>query len=79
MKEPSQDDGGLSMLRIRLSFYLVLLSYKKLVEKFRQKLAGVQVLPQDGVVLADNNGTSQSKHMLWECFCIILVLIIVSA
>jgi len=66
------------MLRVRLSFFVVLLSYKKLVEKFRQKLAGVQVLPQDGIVLADDNGTSQSKHILWKCFFIILVLIIVS-
>jgi len=73
-----QDDGGLSMLRVRLSFFLVLLCYKELVEKFRQKLAGVQVLPQDGVVLADDNGTSPSKLMLRECFFIILVLTIVS-
>ena len=66
------------MLGVRLSFFVVLLSYKKLVEKFRQKLAGVQVLPQDGVVLADDNGTSQAKLTLRECFFIILVLIIVS-
>ena len=76
MKEPSQDDGSLSLLRIRLSFFVVLLSYKKFVDKFRQKLTGVQVLPQDGVVLADDNGTSQSKLTLRESFFIILVLII---
>ena len=66
------------MLRVRLGFFLFLLGYKKLVDKFRQKLAGVQVLPQDGVVLADDKGTSQSKLVLRECFFIILVLIIVS-
>jgi len=66
------------MLRVKFSFFLFLLHYKELVDKFRQKLAGVQVLPQDGVVLADDNGTSHSKLMFWESFFIILVLIIIS-
>lgn len=66
------------MLRVRLSFFLILLRYEKLVKKFRQKLAGVQVLPEDRVVAAYDNGTSQAKLMFWECFCIILVFMTVS-
>ena len=62
-------------MREKLCFILVFLGYQELLKKCRQELAGVQVLPEEGIVAANNHGTSKPKHMLRMCG-LILVLIL---